>query len=124
MAIGNVNENQIFFFDFGFSGFHVNALGEPKDREEAVEQSGTPEYMAFGPLNMFTSVRKDELISFGIVLLKLNDAYIPWMDKVGDDDTYYEAMQIVLEEWKKHNILVSKLQIKVFNLRYKTVFIF
>lgn len=72
IAIGNEDEDEIFFFDFAFSDFHVNAMGESKEREKADISNGTPEYMARGPLNRMTTVRKDDLFSFGLVLLELN----------------------------------------------------
>lgn len=72
IAIGNLDKNEIIFFDFAFGEFHVNAMGESKEREEADESNGTAEYMARGPLNRLTNVRKDDLISFGLVLLELN----------------------------------------------------
>lgn len=43
IALGNTDENKIMFFDFAFSEFHVNALGESKEREDADEINGTPE---------------------------------------------------------------------------------
>lgn len=75
MAIGNIDKNKIIFFDFGFSQFYVNALGEAMEREDAIDIFGTPEYMARGPLNAKTWVRKDDLISLGLVLLRLNGDY-------------------------------------------------
>lgn len=107
IAIGNKNANQIVFFDFAFSEFYVNALGEPKKREEANEFNGTPEYMAIGPLNRQTHLRKDDFISLGIVLLELNGVNLPWMDKTNDDDDIYTTMDIVLEEWGKYELEVS-----------------
>lgn len=107
IAIGNTDANRIVFFDFAFSEFYVNALGEPKRREESSAFNGTPEYWPLGPLNGLTHVRKDDLIAFGIVLLELNGADIPWMDKTNDDDDMYTTMDIVLEEWEKHGIEVS-----------------
>lgn len=107
MAIGNTNENQIFFFDFSFSEFYVNALGEPKKREETDNLQGTPDYMAWGPLNGFACARKDDLIAFGVVLLRLNNAYLPWMDETDDDTDIETAMQIVREDWEMFGIEVS-----------------
>lgn len=109
IAVGENDANKIYFFDFAFSQFHVNAFGEPKPREITYEFHGTPEYFAPGPLNRQTHVRKDDLISFGICLLELNDAYIPWMDKTDGEDTISVAMNLVLGEWKKISIEVSSL---------------
>lgn len=72
IAIDNTNENKIIFFDFAFSEFYENSLGESKEREDSDEINGTPEYMARGPLNRLTHVRKDDFISFGLSLLELN----------------------------------------------------
>lgn len=108
VAIGDDDENKIFFFDFAFSIFHVNALGESKHREKADEMNGTPEYFAYGPLQGLTHVRKDELFSFGLILLELNGVYFPWMDKTDDDDHIYTAMNIVFEEWEKYTLEVSE----------------
>lgn len=110
MAVGQENPNQVFLFDFAFAEFYVNAFGEPKEREEANGLHGTPEYMARGPLNGLTHVRKDDLISLGIVLLDLNGAGLPWMKKTKDDDSIVTTMDIVLEEWDKNGIEVSRKQ--------------
>lgn len=104
IAIGDANANQIFFVDFDFSKFYVNALGEFKEREEASNFSGTPEYMAWGPLNRFTHVRIDDLISLGLVLLQLNGVYIPWMYNTNDDDDIVVIMDAVLEGWNEYGI--------------------
>lgn len=111
IAVGKNNGNRIFFFDFAFSEFHINAMGEPKAREEASEINGTPEYMARGPLNRYTHVRKDDFISFGLVLLELNGVELPWMDSTNEDDDIYRTMDIVLEEWEKYGIDVSQTKI-------------
>lgn len=108
IAVGDDDENKVFFFDFAFSQFHVNALGETKPRERAMLFDGTPEYFAYGPLNRLSHVRKDDLISFGICLLDLNDAYIPWMDKTHPEDSIYMTMDIVLEHWDQTSIEVGR----------------
>lgn len=72
IAIDNSNKSQLYFLDFALCDSYVNALGEPKDREHANEFIGSPDYMARGPLNGFTHVRKDDFISFGLALLVLN----------------------------------------------------
>lgn len=107
MAIGNTNESRLFFFDFAFSEFYVNDHGEPRKREETEIFQGTPEYMAWGPLKGFKHTRKDDLISFGIVLLRLSDAYLPWMDKTSDSDDMETAIQIVQNDWDTYGIGVS-----------------
>lgn len=106
IAIGEHDKTKIFFFDFAFSAFYVNAMGEPMQRQKADEYNGTPEFFARGPLNRLTHVRKDDFISFGICMLELNGAYIPWMDKTNHDDDLYLIMDTVLEEWDKHSIEV------------------
>lgn len=83
-------------------------MGESKAREEANEINGTPEYMARGPLNRYTHVRKDDFISFGLVLLELNGAQLPWMDATNSDDDIYETMDIVLDQWEKYGIDVRQ----------------
>lgn len=107
MAIGDSNGNQIFFLDFAFSKIYVNDKGEPKRREETIELCGTPQYMPKGPLKGLTHVRKDDFISFGIVLLELNGVRLPWTDKIDDDDDIEVAMDVVLGYWKKNVIKVS-----------------
>lgn len=104
IAIGDANANQIFFVDFDFSEFYVNALGESKEREETSYFWGTPEYMAWGPLNRYTHVPKDDLISLGLVLLRLNGVYIPWMYNSNDDDDIEVIMDTILEEWNDYGI--------------------
>lgn len=81
-------------------------MGEPKQRQKTHGCSGTPEFFARGPLNRLTYVPKDDLISFGICMLELNNAYIPWMEKTFEDDDIYTAMNIVLEEWENYSIEV------------------
>lgn len=108
IAVGEDDENKIFFFDFAFSQFYVNALGETKPRERANHFDGTPEYFAFGPLNGLSHVRKDDLISFGICLLDLNDAYIPWFGETNQDDSIYRIMNTVLEHWERSSIEVGR----------------
>lgn len=112
IAVGEDDENKIFFFDFAFSQFYVNALGETKPRERANHFDGTPEYFAFGPLNGLSHVRKDDLISFGICLLDLNDAYIPWFGETNQDDSIYRIMNTVLEHWERSSIEVGRTYIK------------
>lgn len=107
MAIGNSNGNQIFFLDFESSGFYVDSQGEPLERLKSDRSVGTPDYMSWAVLNGFKSARKDDLISFGIVLLKLSNAFLPWMDKTSDGDDIEIGMKIVREEWDKHGIEVS-----------------
>lgn len=107
MAIGNLNGNRIFFFDFAFSEFYVDALGAAKKREQTTSYRGTPEYMAWWPLNGFTATRADDLISFGINLLDLNHIELPWLDKTEEDQDIEESMEIVREEWTKKSLEVS-----------------
>lgn len=107
MAVGNSNKNQIFFFDFAFSTFHSDALGVPKKRVKVSSYDGTPEYMARGPLNRYSHVRKDDFIAFGLVMLELSGVDLPWLDKTSDDHSMEEVMDIVLEEWDKHGTEVS-----------------
>lgn len=107
MAIGNSNGNQIFFFDFASSGFYVDSQGEPLERQKSDRSVGTPDYMSWAVLNGFKSARKDDLISFGIVLLRLSNAFLPWMDRSSDGDDNGIGMKIVREEWDKHGIEVS-----------------
>lgn len=104
MAIGLTNPNQIIFFDFAFSEFYVNAMGESKEREDAPDINGTPEYMGRGPLNRYTHVRKDDFISLGLVLLELNGVELPWMNLTSEDDDIYRTMDIVLETWDDYGI--------------------
>ncbi|XP_055304344.1 uncharacterized protein LOC129569513 isoform X2 [Sitodiplosis mosellana] len=104
IAVGRTNADQIFFYDFAFSEFYVNAMGEPKAREKATELNGTPEYMGRGPLNRNTHVRKDDFISFGLVLLHLNGVRLPWMNLTNEFEDIYQTMDIVLEQWAKYGI--------------------
>lgn len=104
IAIGLTNPNQIIFFDFAFSEFYVNAMGESKAREEAPDINGTPEYMGRGPLNRYTHVRKDDFISLGLVLLELNGVELPWMNVTSENDDIYKTMDIVLETWDEYGI--------------------
>lgn len=109
IALGRNNEDQIFFFDFAFSEFHVNALGESKERTEAQEINGTPDFMARGPLHRLTNVRKDDFISFGLVMLDLNGVVLPWKEKTKNNISVFSCMDIVLAEWDRYTIEVSQM---------------
>lgn len=109
IAVGNANENQIFFFDFATSEFYLNSSGEPRKQEKIETFRGTPEYMAYNPLNGYATTRADDLTSFGISLLELNNVDLPWMDKTDDDTDMETAMQIVRDEWDDYGIKVSSL---------------
>lgn len=112
MAIGDGSEQQhkIFFYDFAFGEVYVNAVGEPKRREKTTEMNGTPGYFAMDPLRGQSHVRKDEIFSFGICLLDMNNADLPWLEKTNGINDIFEAMNIILNEWEKHGIEVrSKL---------------
>lgn len=109
MAIGDGPEHQdkIFFFDFAFGELYVDAMGEPKQREIVTIMNGTPSYFAIEPLRGQSHVRKDELFSFGVCLLDMNNADLPWMEKAKGIGSIFEAMNIILNEWEKHGIEVS-----------------
>lgn len=110
MAIGDGLEHQhkIFFFDFAFSMKYINEMGEAKRREKANGMDGTPNYFAIDVLRGQSHVRKDELFAFGVCLLDLNNAELPWLEKTkGISDIFY-AMEIVRNEWETHGIEVSR----------------
>lgn len=65
--------------------------------------------MAWGPLNGLPPTRIDDLISFGIVLLELNNVTFPWMNKISDDEDIETAMEIVRNDWKNVTIEVELL---------------
>ncbi|XP_055304298.1 casein kinase I-like isoform X2 [Sitodiplosis mosellana] len=104
IAVGRSNANKIVFFDFAFSEFYIDDMGVSKPRKEATKFYGTPDYMAWGPLNRYTQVRKDDLISFGLVLLELNGVILPWSEITKEYDNIYITMDVVLEQWNKHSI--------------------
>ncbi|XP_031622920.1 uncharacterized protein LOC116340515 [Contarinia nasturtii] len=104
IAVSHLNENHIFFFGFAFSEFYVNALGEAKMREKSEEINGTPEYMTIDTLKGLTHVRKDDFISFGLVLLELNGVVLPWIEKTNNEEDIYKTIDIVLNEWNKISI--------------------
>lgn len=109
MAIGNELQHQhkIFFYDFAFSRFYVNDLGEPIRRQPLHEMDGTPDYFAIEPLRGQTHTRSDELFSFGVALLHLNNADLPWLEKTKGIQDIFKVMNIVLNEWEQHGIEVS-----------------
>lgn len=110
MAIGDgpKHQHKIFFYDFAFSEHYLNEMGEPKRREKATVMNGTACYFSIDVLRGLTShVRKDELFSFGVCLLDMNNADLPWMKKTIDVHDIFEAMKITLNEWEKHGIEVS-----------------
>lgn len=109
MAIGDGPEYQerIFFYDFAFGEYYLDAMGEPKQRENVTDMDGTPSYFAIDVLRGQSHVRKDELFSFGICLLDMNNADLPWLEKIKGNSNIFEAMNIVLNEWEKHGIEVN-----------------
>lgn len=118
MAIGNDESEQqhkLFFYDFAFGESYVNAMGEPKRREKVDDIHGTPDYFAIEPLRGHTHTRKDELFSFGVCLLEMNNANLPWLEKTKGIQDILEAMRIVLNEWETHGIEVS-LEVKCYKL--------
>lgn len=82
-------------------------MGVSKPRTVADECYGSPEYMAIEPLNRMTHVRKDDLISFGIVLLELNGVVFPWANATRAADDIYTTMDIVLRYQEQNSIEVS-----------------
>lgn len=110
IGVGYEDKNEIFFFDFAFSEFYVDAFGAPKRRERTTEINGTPEYFALAPLRGYTHMRKDDLFSLGVCLLEMNKADLPWMDKTSLDTDIHEAVDIVLEDWKNVGLEVNSQQ--------------
>lgn len=107
LAIGYKNANEIFFLSFVFGESYANAFDSNKQRLNAKNIRGTPEYMSIETLNKFMPVQKDDLISLGIVLMQLNGAYIPWMNKATVQNDTFERIDIILHEWEKHPIKVQ-----------------
>lgn len=122
MAIGDglKHQNKIFFYDFAFGEPYLNAVGEPKRREKVTDMDGTPSYFAIDPLRGQSHVRKDELFSFGICLLDMNNADLPWMEKSKEIVEIFKAMSIILNEWEKHGIEVrnTKLNFTFFEFNF------
>lgn len=107
MAIGDGDDrHKIFFYDFAFSKSYLDAMGEPKRREHDDDMNGTPDYFAFEPLRGLTHVRKDELFSFGVCLMDMNNADLPWKEKTTGITNIFKLMDIVRNEWEKHGIEV------------------
>lgn len=107
LAIGSGNSNEIYFLSFVFGELYANALDSNKQRINAKNIRGTPEYMSIETLNKFLPVQKDDLISLGIVLMQLNGAHIPWMNKATAQNDVFERIDIILGEWEKHPIKVK-----------------
>lgn len=59
------------------------------------------EYMAPKALAGFTHHPKDDLISFGLVLLEISGVELPWMDPVTKIEGFMEKMRFVLDEWDR-----------------------
>lgn len=108
MAIGDGPEHQhkIFFYDFAFSEQYMDAMGVPKQRETVDGMDGTPNYFSIEVLHRQSHVRKDELFAFGVCLLDLNNADLPWLEMTDDISDIFNAMDVVLQEWEKHGIEV------------------
>lgn len=110
MAIGNGrrHRNKVFFYDFAFARFYVNEMGEPMQRERTDDIDGSPDYFAIEPLRGYSHTRKDELFSFGVSLLHLNNAELPWLKRTKGVRDIFKLMNIVLAEWEQHGIEVSE----------------
>lgn len=100
----NLKCSLIYLIDFAFSEPVYNENGKPNERVETDQFDGTPEYMARGPLNGFTHMRKDDFISLGIVMLELNGADISWMELDLEDETIWDAMVAVLKYWDEYGL--------------------
>lgn len=109
MAIGDGPEHhhKIFFYDFAFGQLYANEMGEPVRREQLDELNGTPDYFAIEALRGHSHTRRDELFSFGVCLLHLNNADLPWVEKTKGIQDIFKAMSIVLSEWEHHGLEVS-----------------
>lgn len=107
IAVGRDNAHQVFFFDFAFSDFYVNAMGEPKPREKTENPRGTVEFMGKGLLLGYKCVRKDDFTSLGVILLVFNGVQLPWEGKATIDIDVFKAMEIVLADWNKYGLKVS-----------------
>lgn len=90
--------------DFAFSEPVYDENGKPRERIETDQFDGTPEYMARGPLNGLTQMRKDDFISWGIVMLELNGADISWMEMDLEDETIWDSMVAVLKHWNEYGL--------------------
>lgn len=125
VAIGDGNTNEILFFTLVFGESYANAFDSNKQRLNAKHIRGTPEYMSVGMLSKLMPVPQDDLISLGIVLMQLNDADIPSMNKATGQIDLFERLDIILNEWKKHPIkvklkswILKLVSIKIFNIAY------
>lgn len=55
--------------------------------------------MAPKALAGFTQLPKDDLISFGLVLLEMSGVKLPWMDPITKIEGFIDKMRFVLNEW-------------------------
>lgn len=85
MVVLNTNRNQIFFTDFNACELYLNALGEPRERNNTNRIFNHPANEFF---NHDYYDRKDDLISLGITLLELNAVHIPSVEEMSDYDEY------------------------------------
>lgn len=106
VAIGDGNASEIFFFSLVFGESYANAFDFNMQRLQAKNIRGTPEYMSVGMLSRLVPVPKDDLISLGIVLMQLNGAHIPWMNKTNGQIDLFERLDIILREREEHPIKV------------------
>lgn len=107
LAVGrHKNTSEVFFLSFAFGESYANAFDSDMQRLKAKYIRGTPEYMSVEALNKFTLVQKDDLISLGIVLMELNGARIPWINKANDEHDVFERIDIILRVRQKYSIKV------------------
>lgn len=112
ISIGNENPHEIFITCFSYGELYANSFTETMQRKKVKRISGTPEYMSKDRLQMLMGVPKDDLISLGITLLDMNDAYFPWNGVVGD---MILRMKIILQMWENDPIKVKFNEFKAFS---------
>lgn len=63
--------------------------------------------MPLDPLNFFEFIRKDDLLSVGLVLLHLNGVEFPWYNLGKDYEHMVELMEVIAAHWEKTDYAVS-----------------
>ena len=77
--VGNPDSSQIYLIDFGNAKkYKSSRTGKHLSFNKSNLVFGTPRYLSFNTLKGIDQTRKDDLESFGLVLIYLYKGYLPW----------------------------------------------
>jgi serine/threonine protein kinase len=92
--------NKIHLIDFGLSRYYINENGSHKEISYNKKLIGTAKYASLNVLEGIEASRRDDLLSFGYVLIYCLKGSLPWENIEGEKEIKYEK----IKESKKMNI--------------------